>query len=115
MKILNYILIALIALLSIAAGAAKVMELPQEVQFLQSFGFSSLLIITYGLVQIAGGGLLAFPKTLKWGAIIIILAFALSTVLIFVGGNFVFGLASMLPIIIAGIILWLSRKVTHNE
>ena len=38
MKILNILVIASVALLSIAAGLAKVMEAAQEVEFLQSLG-----------------------------------------------------------------------------
>ena len=116
-KIVNVLLIALVALLSIAAGVAKVLEAPQEVEFLQGFGFgfSLELIIFYGLFQILGGALLAIPKTLKLGAIITTLSFTLSTVLIFIGGNLTFGLASLLPIIFTSIIYWQSVKVKHNK
>jgi hypothetical protein len=110
-KIVNVLLIALVALLSIAAGVAKVLEVPQELEFLKGFGFSLELIIFYGLFQILGGALLAIPKTLKLGAIITTLSFTLSTVLIFIGGNLTFGLASLLPIIFTNIIYWQSVKV----
>lgn len=115
MKILNIVLVAMIALLSIAAGVAKVIESPQEVQFLQGFGFNSMLIIAYGVVQIVGGILLAIPKTIKLGAIIIMLAFALSTLLIFIGGYTMYALASLLPIVLTGFIFWQSSKVTHSN
>jgi len=114
MKILNMILVVLIVLLSIAAGFAKVLETPQEVEFLQSFGFTSTLIIAYGLVQITGGALLAIPNTVKPGAIITILAFGLSTVLILIGGDLMFGLASMMPILLTCLIFWQSNKVKDN-
>jgi hypothetical protein len=114
-KILNIILVALITLLSIAAGVAKVLESPQEVEFLQGFGFTPLPIITFGLVQIVGGVLLAAPKTKKLGAIITILAFGVSTLLIFISGNSMFGLASMVPILLICVILWHSSKVTHKS
>jgi hypothetical protein len=110
LKILNTILICLIALLSIAAGAAKVMGSPDELQFLQGFGFSPLLIVLYGSFQIAGGILLALPKTLKLGGLITVLAFSLSTVLILISGNLIFAVASILPIAITGFIVWQSSK-----
>ena len=110
MKILNIVLIIVIVLLSIAAGIAKVMGAPQEVEFLQSFGFNSMLIMVYGVVQIVGGALLAVPKTIKVGAIITILAFLLSSVLIFISGNLIFGLVSLLPVLITGVIYWQSTK-----
>jgi len=40
LKILNILIISVVALLSIAAGLAKVMQAEQEMQFLQSFGLS---------------------------------------------------------------------------
>ena len=110
MKILNIVLIIVIVLLSIAAGIAKVMEAPQEVEFLQSFGFSRMLIMVYGVVQIIGGVLLAFLKTIKLGAIITILAFLLSSVLIFISGNLIFGLVSLLPVLLTCVIFWQSNK-----
>lgn len=115
MKILNMISITLIALLSVAAGFAKVMGAPQEVAFLQSFGFTSMLIIAYGSVQIAGGILLAIPNTKKLGAMIAMLAFGLSTVLIFISGNLMFGFISLFPILLACFIFWQSSRIALNE
>lgn len=115
MKILNILLIASISLLSIAAGLAKVMEVPQEVGFLRSFRFNDTLIFIYGFVQIVGGVLLALPKTINWGAIITILAFILWSVLIFIGGSLMFGLVSLLPVALASLIYYQSRKITYNK
>jgi len=56
-KIVNLLLVAVLALLSIAAGFAKVMQTPQEMEFLQSLGLSSVLILVFGSIQIVGGGL----------------------------------------------------------
>ena len=62
MKVVNFLIIAVVALLSIAAGAAKVMQAPQEMEFLQSVGLSKSLIMVFGLVQIAVGLLLVLQK-----------------------------------------------------
>ena len=114
-KILYLALVAIIALLSIAAGAAKIMESPQETQFLQTFGFNSVLIITYGLVQVVGGVLIAIPKTVKWGSVVTLSAFALSTILIVLSGNYIFALISLLPILISLFIFRQASKITHNN
>ncbi|NMP31529.1 lipase maturation factor family protein [Thalassotalea sp. M1531] len=111
MKIVKLILTLLIALLSIAAGVAKVMAVPEEVQFLNSFGFNAMLIMIYGVIQIIGGVLFAIPKTIKWGAAIIIVGFCISTVLIILDGNYVFALTSLLPIVLAVFVLWQSNSV----
>ena len=110
MKIVNIIIVAIIALLSIAAGLAKVMQAPQEMEFLQGLGLSSGLILAFGLVQIVGGLLLATKKTRMPGAILVTLAFAVSTVLVFIGGNVSFGLFSIIPIALAGLIVYQAAK-----
>jgi hypothetical protein len=114
-KILHFVLIAIIALLSIAAGVAKILESPQEIQFLKGFGFNSTVILTYGLVQVIGGVLLAIPKTLKLGSIFTGFAFTLASILIILSGNYVFSLISLLPVVITVFIFWQSSQFTHNK
>ena len=106
MKIVRLLLIVIVALLSIAAGAAKVIQAPQEMEFLQGFGLSTLSIIVFGLVQILAGVLLAPQKTRISGATLAIIAFAASTILIFKGGNFAFALFSILPIVLSVIVVY---------
>ena len=115
MKIVNILIIAIVALLSIAAGLAKVMQTPQEMEFLQGFGMSSALIVAFGLVQISGGVLLVPRKTRLTGAVLATLALVVSTVLIFIAGNLVFGLVSMLPIALACVIIYQSAGITLNK
>lgn len=112
MKIVNALIIAIIALLSIAAGLAKVMQSPQEMEFLQSFGLSSFLIVVFGLVQIAGGVLLVPRKTRMPGAILATSALLLSAILIFIGGNLVFGLVSLIPVALAFLLIY---KTAHGN
>jgi len=114
-KIMNILMIAIVALLSIAAGLAKVMQAPQEVEFLQSFGLSSVLIVAFGLVQVSGGVLLVPQKTRLPGAVLAALALVVSTILIFVGGNLVFGLVSMLPVALACVIIYQCVRVKPDK
>ena len=100
MNIAVTILAFLIAALSIAAGIAKVLLVPDEVQFLGGFGFSEVSIITYGSIQTLGGILFVVPASSIVGAIIVILAFSLGTVLLLLSGSLTFSLVSMLPIIL---------------
>ena len=115
MKIVNILIIAIVALLSVAAGLAKVMQTQQEMEFLQGFGLSTALIVAFGLVQILGGVLLVPKKTRLPGAILATSALVVSTVLIFVGGNLTFGLVSMLPIALAGVIIYQSARNTNSK
>jgi hypothetical protein len=115
LKIVNRIIVAIVALLSIAAGLAKVMQTPQEMEFLQGLGLSSFVIVVFGLVQIAGGVLMVPKKTRMPGAILVALAFVVSTVLIFMGGNLAFGLFSIIPIALAGVIIYQTARIEHNK
>ena len=110
MKVVNILIVAIVALLSIAAGLAKAMQTPQEMEFLQGFGLSSVLIVVFGLVQISGGILLVPGKTRIPGAVLVALAFVVSTVLIFVEGNLAFGLVSLFPVALACVIIYQSAR-----
>ena len=114
MKIVNILLVAVIVLVSIAAGAAKVMQTPQEMEFLQGLGLSTTLIVVFGLVQITGGVLLVPRKTRMFGAVLATAALVVSTVLIFVGGNLAFGLFSIVPVALAAVVIYQSAGNTHN-
>jgi len=106
MRIVNILIVAVIALLSIAAGLAKVMQVQQEMEFLQGLGLSPGLIMAFGLVQIAGGLLLVTKKTRLPGAVLVTLAFLLSAVLVFISDNLGFGLFSLIPAVLAGLIVY---------
>ena len=115
MKIINYLIIGIIALLSIAAGLAKVMQTQAEMDFLQGVGLSPALIIVFGLLQITGGILLVPQKTRLVGALLAAVTLAVSTVLIFVAGNIQFGLFSIIPVALAGLIIYQSARATHKK
>ena len=115
MKIVNILIIAIVALLSIAAGLAKVMQTQQEMEFLLGVGLSGAMIVAFGLVQISGGVLLVPPRTRMLGAILATFALVVSTVLLFIGGNVMFGLVSMLPIALACVIIYQTWKTTSDK
>ena len=112
MKYINIIVVVLIGLLSIAAGAAKVMQAPQEMEFLQGVGLSLNIILIFGVIQIGGGLLLAHHKTRMYGAILAGLTFLASTILIFVSGNVIFALISAIPAFLSFFIAFKTSKVT---
>lgn len=115
MKILNVIIVSLMSLLSISAGFAKIMQVPQEMTFLISFGLSTTTILIFGIVQVIGGLLLAIPKTRLVGATLIIIAFLLSTILVLLSGNLPFGLVSMLPLAATGWVIYQTLDSTHSK
>lgn len=99
--ILSYALAAL----SIAAGIPKIMQLPQELQFLSSIGIGGILVSVVGAVQVLGGILLVPLKTRLMGAAVAEVAFILSSVAIFVSGNMPFGIVSLLPVVLLNVII----------
>jgi uncharacterized membrane protein YphA (DoxX/SURF4 family) len=102
MKIFQIILLIVIALMSLGAGAAKIMKMPQEVQFFETAGLSPTLLIVLGIVQVIGGLLLIVPKTRKPGAIIAGLGFLCSVITILMTGQIGFAAISLLPVLGAG-------------
>lgn len=109
MKILKIVIVGIITLLSIAAGLAKVMQAPQEMEFLQGAGLSTAMIVAFGLVQVLGGILLIPGRTRLPGAVLAALAFLMSAILIFTSGNLPFGLVSLIPVALASAIIYQSR------
>ncbi len=115
MKVVDILLIAIIALLSIAAGLAKILQTQQEMEFLQGVGLSPALIVVFGSVQLVGGALLLLKKTRIVGAVLSVSAFVVSTILLFVGGKTALGWISLLPIALACVILYRSAHTSHNR
>ena len=111
MKIFNIILIIIISLLSIAAGAAKVLLTSQEVQFLHGFGLNNTVIIIFGAIQILGGAILAHKNLRMYGAVIVVLGLFISSLLIFFSGNVTFGIISLLPVALTVVIIKQSAKL----
>tara|TARA_R110002096_G_scaffold57426_2_gene145612 strand:- start:22712 stop:23080 length:369 start_codon:yes stop_codon:yes gene_type:complete len=99
--ILSYALAAL----SIAAGIPKIMQMPQELQFLSSIGLSGILVSVVGAVQVLGGVLLVPLSTRLVGAGVAEMAFIVSSIAIFTSGNTQFGIISLLPIVLLNVIL----------
>ena len=101
MKITIKILTGIIILLSIGAGLAKVMQVPQEVEFLGGIGLSTVMIIVFGAFQILGGILTVIRRFKIYGLSIIALGFIVSSLLIFYSGDTSFGMISLIPIVLA--------------
>lgn len=62
MKILKIINLVLLVLLSISAGVAKVMKVPEELQFFTDAGLGVNVLVFLGALQILGGVLLVLKK-----------------------------------------------------
>lgn len=108
MKVAMTTIAVLIAILGIAAGAAKIAMVPEEVTFLSQFGFFVALIIAFGVVQVLGGLSLMLPRRFL-GSVLAGAAFALSALLLLVGGDLAFAGMSLIPVGLAGLVGYQSR------
>ena len=97
--------LVLLVVLSIASGVAKVMKLPDELEFFQQAGFSELGLVLFGVVQLLAGLLISFTKSRKIAAITLATTYIVSTLLIFMSGNLPFGVFSLLPVVMCGFVI----------
>ncbi|MGS2719034.1 hypothetical protein [Paraglaciecola aestuariivivens] len=109
-KVLRFLPIAIVAIISELAGLAKLLQAPDEVAFLQTFGLSTSMIVFYGLFQILAGALITLPRSRRIGADMAILAFALATGFLVASGNYTFAVVSLLPIGLSGWISYQTRQ-----
>ncbi len=98
MKYLRTIMLVAVLLLALASGIAKIMLIPEELAFFQKVGLTETAIILVGVFQIISAVLILITRFRKIGATLLGLTFGFSTILIFLSGDIVFGLFSLLPI-----------------
>ena len=106
MKIVGLVVLGLLALLSLAAGGAKIAQMPQEVQFFSQLGLDALWLYPLGALQVVGALACLLPNTLRMGAFAIAAGFAVSSIMIFMTGNTMFGAISLVPAALALLLGW---------
>ena len=101
MIILQRVAFVIVALLSLAAGAAKVMKAPQEVLFFEVVGLGPIYMTILGALQLIAGVLVFVPRTRKLGATLAAVAFLISVLMILKSGQTGFAIISLLPVAIS--------------
>ena len=81
------ILLAILALLAVASGVAKITLMQNDVDFFGRYGFSAPMLIAFGVTQLIGGVLLPWKTTRFTGATVIACTFVVSLVMLIVDGN----------------------------
>ena len=105
MKQLKIIVVVLLALLGAAAGVAKMLQTPQELAFFQQLGLGGMVVVGFGLVQLAGAVLLVPSRTRLAGALVSDLTFTLSAVMIFMSGAIGFGVVALVPVVLVSLVI----------
>ncbi|MEM7081438.1 MAG: hypothetical protein AAF465_01705 [Pseudomonadota bacterium] len=92
--------------MAIAAGAAKVLKMPQEIAFFHdTIGMSVNAVVALGAAQLLAGLLLLFAKTRLPGALIMDLTLLLSAVVLFMAGKLVMAVVTLAVAMIAGLLV----------
>lgn len=115
MKIFKIIILTLLVGLGISSGVAKIMLIPGEMSFFKGVGFSESFLVLFGITQLIGSILLVFKKLKKIGAFILAITFCISTICIFLNGTIGFGFFSILPILMAGFIIYDKNVFTNSK
>ncbi len=105
MNMFQKVILGLLIVLSLTSGAAKVLQVADDVKFFQEAGLSINMLVLLGIFQILGGVLLIFQKTRISGAIIVAISLVISTVVILVNGKVLFGVVSLLPVILTVLVI----------
>ncbi|MCG6901275.1 MAG: hypothetical protein LJE68_01210 [Rhodobacter sp.] len=92
------LLIAAVAVLGLAAGAAKWLETPEEVQFFARASVAPEALAMFGAIQFFAALLLLLPRTRAAAGLILAACFATSAWLIWTNGQAVLALVAGAPV-----------------
>lgn len=92
------------------------LQTPQEMAFFQGqLGFSAEAIMAFGLLQFIAGIMLAFKKTRMVGAGMLGMTLFLSSIVIFMAGDIGFGVVSLIPVLMADLVIWWEFKAAKSS
>ena len=106
MKYARIAVLVLLIALAFAAGAAKIMKMPQEVEFFHAtIGMNTVAVVGLGVLQALSGLLLIFTRTRLAGALLLDITLLFSAVVVFLSGNIPFGLISLVPVVLTSLLI----------
>lgn len=117
MKILFNILLAILVFLAVSSGLTKIMLMQQDVEFFGQYGFTNPILIAFGIAQVLGGILLMLPKTRVIGASLIAITFLISAVVLFMDGNNLVAIITMIFVALLGFVIYktLGKNLPSTE
>lgn len=105
MKFVPIIVVAILVFLAVSSGATKIMLMPQDTEFFGRYGFSDAVLMVFGAVQLVGGVMLIFAQTRALGAALVAVTFAVSAVLLALGGNIAVTIVTLIALVFLGLTL----------
>ena len=115
MKVAYTIILVILIFLAISSGITKVLLMQRDVEFFSQYGFSNIILITYGAVQLIGGVLLPFGKTRFVGAAIVASTFLISFVVLLMDGNIPVSIVTIAMTLLLGVVMKQSWKTPPSE
>ena len=115
MRILLKINWILTILLSISTGVFKLLQQEADIELFKVIGFNETLITILGAIQLIGGILLIPSRTRKLGGYIMIPTFIIASIAVFANNLIVFGIVSLLFIMMAYLVLLMETKFTSKN
>ena len=112
---LQLVNLALVVLLSIAAGVAKILQVPDEVAFFAQFGLGNKVLVAFGALQIIAGLLLMTGKLRKPAALLAAVLLATSAIMLLASGKLAFGLLSLVPVMMALAVFWRADSASNSS
>ena len=112
------ILLAVLTVLAISSGIAKIALMQNDVEFFGRYGFSNAMIIAFGTAQLAGGILLPWTRTRFAGATIIACTFLVSLVMLLIDGNIPVSIVTAIATSLLFVVMklsWQSRSKDLND
>lgn len=105
MRIALRINLVLLILLGVSTGLVKLFSMEEEMALFRNVGFSDVLTMVFGAVQLMAGLALLHPKTRRVGAVVLIPTFVFATYALFAKGVMPFAPLSLLFIVMAGLVV----------
>jgi len=105
LKYVSIVILVILIFLAVSSGVSKTLLVQQDVDFFGKYGFSNPALIAFGLVQLVGGGLMAFKKTRFVGAAIVAVTFLVSLVLLLLEGNIPVSIVTAVATLLLGVVM----------
>lgn len=84
--------------------------MPHEAEFFAQAGLAAAWLYPLGAIQLLGAGLAAFSKFRLWGLVLITLGLLISAAIIFITGNMLLTVASLIAAALAGLLAISEKK-----
>ena len=112
------IVLALLTVLAVASGIAKIALVPNETEFFGRYGFSDPLLMAFGLAQLIGGVLLPWKRTRFAGATVIACTFLVSLAILLIDGNIPVSIVTAIVTLLLFVVMrasWPSRSKDQSD